>query len=111
VADVSSQVLARLSEEGHRQVWVRVSPVVWPEAAGVIMRLRKDGIRVQIPDGPLALLFGTPLVGVRADGWPVLHLVDAEGGRALDQRSAEVGLPGVERLRAFLDVPPAPSRR
>lgn len=111
VADVSSQVLARLSEEGRRQVWVRVSPVVWPEAAGVIMRLRKDGVRVQIPDGPLALLFGTPLVGVRTDGWPVLHLVDAEGGRALEQRSAEVGLPGAERLRAFLDVPPDPLRR
>jgi hypothetical protein len=110
VADVSSQVLGRLYETGRRQVWVRVSPDLWPEAAGVIMRLRKEGVSVRIPDGPLALLFGRPLVGVRDESWPVLHLVDAEGGTALEQRLADAGLAGAGRMRVFLELPSDPAR-
>lgn len=111
VATVSSQVLGRLTEAGRRQVWVRVSPDLWPEAAGVIVRLRKEGVSVNIPDGPLAMLFGRPLVGIRDERWPVLHLVDATGGMALGQRLAALGPPGEGRLQVFLEVPPDPSRR
>ena len=111
VADVSSQVLGRLTEAGRRQVWVRVSPDLWPEAAGVIVRLRKEGVSVKIPDGPLAILFGRPLVGIRDERWSVLHLVDTAGGMALGQRLAALGPPGEGRLQVFLEVPHDPSRR